>query len=712
MKTTLSLLAFCLISACLVGQVAINNNGTPPDPNAILDVSSSSMGILIPRLTTVQRLAIPDLPDGLLLYDTNTQSFWYSHNSAWIEISGSASSSWVLTGNAGTNPATDFIGTSDNQPLKFRTNNIPSGILSPQGATFFGYQAGISNEDNTNTGFGASALGGNTWGWNNTAFGRQALGTNSTGCYNTAVGYAALSNNNGSFNTALGRYALSANSGGSSNTAAGHGALAGNTGGSNNNAFGDQAINLNTIGSNNVAAGTGSLFNNLEGSNNTALGHRALYDNAYGSYNTFVGSFSNVTSDNHSYSTGVGNGVLIAGSYNTAIGNSSFAEGVNSTALGNGAQALGDNTVRLGNDDITSLYCMGPYRDSTATMAPNLAVDSNGRIMRSTLTSSPGTGDSSKIAFWANDSQLGYDTSLHWNSSLHNMGIGTASPDSSAILDLTSTNKGFLPPRMTKAQRKLLANPETGMLVYQTDSLPGYYYYSGENWTEMVGSEYDYVGKVMDVEGNTYHTVRIGEQIWMAENLRTSHYKNGHNISCPMFILDPQGNISYDSKWDVTAAYFEYDCDACRTLISGTNQEDTLYLPCKEFFYSYAAIVHPWGICPEGWHIPSETEWEIMLASLNGNGMEGYLLRTPQYWRENEGAFNTNPFGFSALPTRITGNGQSVCFSPDQQWTKFATSTEFDEQNSIQIRLDFHSTIVVPLPAFKNNSLSIRCIKD
>jgi len=67
--------------------------------------------------------------------------------------------------------------------------------------------------------------------------------------------------------------------------------------------------------------------------------------------------------------------------------------------------------------------------------------------------------------------------------SIAQVGIGTNTPNTSSILDLTSTDKGFLAPRMTSAQRTAIASPPTGLLVYQTDGTTGYYYYNGSAWT-------------------------------------------------------------------------------------------------------------------------------------------------------------------------------------------------------------------------------------
>lgn len=66
-----------------------------------------------------------------------------------------------------------------------------------------------------------------------------------------------------------------------------------------------------------------------------------------------------------------------------------------------------------------------------------------------------------------------------------NVGIGTANPENSAILDLTSTNKGFLPPRMTYEEKWAIASPVEGMIVYQTDAPSGIYIYMNSDWQKL-----------------------------------------------------------------------------------------------------------------------------------------------------------------------------------------------------------------------------------
>ena len=116
------------------GNVGIGT--TTPSLTALLELSSTSAGILIPRLTQTERDAISSPAQWLLIFNTTAQQFEYWNGSQWIPlVSGNAltSSSWSLTGNAGTVPATNFLGTTDNQPLVIRTNNTEAMRITATG---------------------------------------------------------------------------------------------------------------------------------------------------------------------------------------------------------------------------------------------------------------------------------------------------------------------------------------------------------------------------------------------------------------------------------------------------------------------------------------------------------------------------------------------------------------------------------------------------
>jgi len=210
MRTLFVLLLLALSNPALYAQnVAINTDSSTANPNAILDIKSPNKGILIPRLDSTARLAIPNTK-GLLVYDTTTSSFWYNDGSLWHSLAGGngSSSGWSLTGNSGTVDGVNFIGTTDNVPFNLRVNNIPSArIDGNNGAnTSWGYYALPANSGHDNTATGAYALGANaSGGWYNTANGSQSLHGNTVGQYNAGHGFQSLySNTNGSYNTGIG----------------------------------------------------------------------------------------------------------------------------------------------------------------------------------------------------------------------------------------------------------------------------------------------------------------------------------------------------------------------------------------------------------------------------------------------------------------------------------------------------------------------------
>jgi len=271
---------------------------------------------------------------------------------------------WLLTGNKGTNPAVNFLGTRDAQPLVFRVNNERSGLIEldfSTANTSFGYQALKANTSVNNTAFGYNTLTANTIGQYNVAVGSFNLFANTTGLGNTAVGAVSLTGNTtGSFNTAIGENALIGNTTGEANTGIGNQTLAQNKTGHDNVALGSLALYFNTADYN-TALGSNSLYDNTTGHDNTAAGLYSLYRSVSGSNNTALGSgamFNNLDGSNN---TAVGNSALylpLHGNNCTALGynaNVAFENLTNATVIGYNAVADASNKVRIGNTSITSI---------------------------------------------------------------------------------------------------------------------------------------------------------------------------------------------------------------------------------------------------------------------------------------------------------------------------------------------------------------------
>lgn len=123
---TLGVTAVC--TSLYSQNVAINATGAAPNASAMLDISSTTSGLLIPRMTTAQRIAIATPAAGLKVYDATTNTFWYFNGTTWVEQLGSTNG-WTLSGNATT--ATNFIGTTNAQPFRFYCNNIERGRFNP-----------------------------------------------------------------------------------------------------------------------------------------------------------------------------------------------------------------------------------------------------------------------------------------------------------------------------------------------------------------------------------------------------------------------------------------------------------------------------------------------------------------------------------------------------------------------------------------------------
>ncbi len=125
-----------LLNVAKAQNIAINTDGSTPDASAMLDITSISKGLLVPRMTTTQQNAISLPANGLLIYNTTDNTFRVNTGTAaapvWTTL-GASSGNWLLTGNSGTSTATKFLGTTDNASIAFRSNNLQRMIIDSLG---------------------------------------------------------------------------------------------------------------------------------------------------------------------------------------------------------------------------------------------------------------------------------------------------------------------------------------------------------------------------------------------------------------------------------------------------------------------------------------------------------------------------------------------------------------------------------------------------
>ena len=360
-----SILIYCLLFAkSFFAQVGINT----ANPNAQLEIKSSDQanpvntdGILIPKVDVFPAMNPTIDQEGMLVYLTtdvgaNLKGFYYwdNTNSIWKSVSGDKG--WSLTGNTGTDVATNFIGTTDNVGLKFKVNNLESGHLDP---ILFNTSFGMKSANSITTGYRNSAIGhqslfSNTEGYYNSAVGFQSMYYNTTGNDNSSFGALSLiSNTSGNRNNAFGVATLSNNTTGNDNVALGYYSMVSNTTGTENVAVGVSSLESNTTGNRNVATGYQVLYNNTWGFNNSAYGYKSLYSNSYGFNNTAVGNMSMYSNTTGYSNVAIGNGTLnknTTGNFNIAIGSGTLANNTTGNDnIANGDYALGNNTTGINN---------------------------------------------------------------------------------------------------------------------------------------------------------------------------------------------------------------------------------------------------------------------------------------------------------------------------------------------------------------------------
>jgi trimeric autotransporter adhesin len=323
-----------------------------PHASAQLDVSSTTRGLLAPRMTTTQRNAIASPAKGLLVYDTEVNGLFHYNGSAWVNLAaGGGGAGWGLTGNSGTNSANNFLGTTDMQPFNLRVNNRRFGYFDLNRNIFLGDSAGARNLPSGNRGIANIAIGSaslfkNLHGSEMIAIGDSALHNTfgkiepglPGGKGNLAVGYKSLyANTEGASNLGLGAYSLLNNTSGNYNTAIGGGSLRGNTIGDNNVAIGLVAMAGNISGRENTAVGRSALHETLNGNRNTVLGYSALFQ-GQGSDNIAIGAYASIYSLSANSTIAIGTGAMYINrrSLNIGIGDSALSQN------GNGAVNPGD----------------------------------------------------------------------------------------------------------------------------------------------------------------------------------------------------------------------------------------------------------------------------------------------------------------------------------------------------------------------------------
>jgi len=275
--------------------------------------------------------------------------------------------------------------------------------------------------------------------------------------------------------------------------------------------------------------------------------------------------------------------------------------------------------------------------------------------------------------------------------------------DNSAMLDVKSTNRGLLLPRLTTVQIIGIQNPVNGLMLYNTDS-SDFYGYDGVSWIAIWGNNDtlpDWLcgSSLTDArDGKVYETVQIGSQCWMQENLNVGTRINGDTNQTNNAIIEKYCYNNSEDSCDVYGGLYQFD-----------EALDYVYVDATQ------------GICPDGWHVPSDNDWKTMEeylgmapGELNNTGWrgtdEGNKLKETgtSHWASDSGA--TNSSGYTALPGGFydfSDHTFNKLGAGDETWTSSSSGADPYYRHLL------HSNTKI-FRNFDNGSYgrSVRCVKD
>ena len=209
-------------------------------------------------------------------------------------------------------------------------------------------------------------------------------------------------------------------------------------------------------------------------------------------------------------------------------------------------------------------------------------------------------------------------------------------------------------------------------------------------------------GTVIDIDGNNYQTVTIGTQEWMAENLKVTHYPNGNAI--PLVTTTAWSNLADNNTDDAYSYYNNNTADVYGAL------------------YTYAAaigdnwtkdLVENQGVCPDGWHLPTDADWDALKNYLGSNA-GSKLAGNATLWQNGslEQSADFGISGFSALPSgSLSYDGGT--YGDLGVYSYWWSANESDFSQAGYRKLYFNSSEIIGTNGKpKSNGYSVRCVKD
>lgn len=204
-----------------------------------------------------------------------------------------------------------------------------------------------------------------------------------------------------------------------------------------------------------------------------------------------------------------------------------------------------------------------------------------------------------------------------------------------------------------------------------------------------------------DRDDQTYKTVKIDDQWWMAENLNYADSAKTPSLKGKSWCYgdEPDNCAKYGRLYTWAAAI-----DSVALATDGENPQDCGYMKSSKNILP--DVVH--GICPDGWHLPDYRDFSNMLVHVGGYSIAGTVLKSQSGW--NEGGNGTDTFGFNVLPAGIRIEDGS--FDGLGDGTDFWSATESDLEQAFSLYASYENEYSGVMDYAKNYAFSIRCVKD
>lgn len=203
-----------------------------------------------------------------------------------------------------------------------------------------------------------------------------------------------------------------------------------------------------------------------------------------------------------------------------------------------------------------------------------------------------------------------------------------------------------------------------------------------------------------DIDGNTYYTVKIGEQIWMAENLKVTHFRNG----------EPIPFISNNDEWYSFSSLKK----GCWCYPENSAENNEVYGK----FYNFFALTDSRNICPTGWHVPTKDEWTKLVASVGGSSIAGVKMKEANNtrWGQSDMVAD-NSSGFTGIPSGsrlFNGLFNGISIMEGNWWSATETMSVYGyAPEAFAIRLgNGNENIIYQEHTPEGDGYCVRCIKD